>query len=314
MKHLFVAFLVCFMFADMYGNSLTSRGGFSSAGSAAADRELVRAQTEQMMWMMDERDRVEGEDKARQDKASADYARRAKDKFESASADGNLTLKECIDKFELKTVEVDNLSEAKILASKSASKDSDYINKQIEASNELSLYRISVVPPFHVDDPSFMVLKTRRLNFPPIEYDKTFVLEYPEFGISKIRYYKFISLSKEQDKAESVKFEKGGMVFIEKGLDLNTEIRHLHFVAVSGEVSESAIKAVLKKHDSKIEAEEKKTKEKYGISEEGKSKTNSTQQPQKASNSKSGNTTLDTPQKNNNPAKSRKDLMKGLSR
>jgi len=313
MKHLFVAFLFCFVFMDVYGNSLTRRGGFSSTGSAAAERELVRAQSEQIMWMMDERDRAESEDKVRQEKASADYSRKARERFESASVDGNLTLKECIDKFELKAVEVDNLSEAKILASKSAAKDIDYISKQIEASNELSLYRISVAPPFHVDDHNFRELKTRRLNFPPIEYDKTFVLEFPEFGVSKTRYYKYIALSKDQDKAESVKFEKGGLVFIEKGLDLNTEVRFLHFVSISGDVSESAIKSVIKKHNSKIEAEEKKTKEKYGIQEEEKTKSNNSKQQQKASDSKSGNTSSNTQQKNNNSSKSRTDLMKGLS-
>ena len=97
MKRFIISIIMCLMLADACGNSLSRRGGFSSAGFATAERERVRPQSEQMMWIMDERDRAESEDKARQEKASADYARNAKIIIESASVDGSLTLKACIE-------------------------------------------------------------------------------------------------------------------------------------------------------------------------------------------------------------------------
>lgn len=204
-------------------------------------------------------EKEEKDDERRKKAAASQYDKQAESRIKSIVFDPNLSFKENADKHKIKIIEVESLSEAGTFAKKYSEKDSNYIVQQIETINELSLYKISTNSPYYISDTHYKKIKTKTLDYPGINYKKTFVLDYPDYGISTKRNYKFLTLSKTETNKE-LNFGKGEIVFVQKGLDLNVKMNQLYCVNLSGSIPSDIVKKVISQHNKEISASETKSK------------------------------------------------------
>ena len=144
MKFLACGLLFCVAAFSVYGASIQR-----DAWGAAA---VQRSQSEYI-------NRVE--DQAREEKEAFEkrtkeiievYNTKMKSILETKELDSSLSLQQNADKLQLKVVQVKNLNEAKPLAKKLAANDKDFVEKQIDNSNRLSLYEINEAAPFYIKD------------------------------------------------------------------------------------------------------------------------------------------------------------------
>ncbi len=264
MKTIITTIVFCAVICSVSANSLISRGGMGDkemekrrkAAQEALDKQNRETSIYNHKKWVEE---YESEEEKRIKETASKYDKQAEDRVKSLVFAPNSTFKENIEKNKLKIIEVENLNEAGASAKKQASKDSNYIVKQIETSNELSLYKITTTYPYFINDSRFQKIKTQTLDYEDIKYKKTFVMEYPPFGISAKRTYKFITLSKSPSTTQ-LKFEEGEVIFVQKGLDLNVKMNQLYCVNLSGSIPSDIVKKVISQHNKEITASETKSK------------------------------------------------------
>ena len=213
--------------------------------------EVKRLEAEAKNEMREEVKREEDLDKRRKEQVAAIYYELAEKNLKIYSFEPTSSLKECMDKIGMQAIEAESVSDAGALAKKQASKDSDYIIKQIEACGDLASYKISTTSPYFISDKNYGRVKTKTLNYSLIKYKKKFVTQYPQYGITPKRVYKYISSSKGTTNTQ-LKFEEGEVIFVQKGLDLNTKMNELRCTTITGTVSSDVIKKVITQHNNKI--------------------------------------------------------------
>ena len=277
-------------------------------------RGTVEAQRSQMEYI----NRVE--DRAREEKTAFEkrtkeildvYASKMKSLLETEELDSKLSLQQNIEKLQLKVVQVKNLNEAKNLAKKLAANDKDFAGKQIENSNRLSLYEINETSPFYVKDDSVettnIVHVDSNLNYTTEEVIK----KYPDTGLSEVRYYKYITLSKNKnEKNADSRFEAGGIVFVDEKLNLaESEPEDIYIVSLSAPVPKANMINAIKEHNKEFKTSETKLKEKSE-----KTGTQSNKKPAAATATNKANTSnkADSSNKSSDSAPTRQSLLKGL--
>ena len=277
-------------------------------------RGAVEAQRSQMEYI----NRVE--DRAREEKTAFEkrtkeildvYASKMKSLLETEELDSKLSLQQNIEKLQLKVVQVKNLNEAKNLAKKLAANDKDFAGKQIENSNKLSLYEINETSPFYVKDDSVettnIVHVDSTLNYTTEEVIK----KYPDTGLSEVRYYKYITLSKNKnEKNADSRFEAGGIVFVDEKLNLaESEPEDIYIVSLSAPVPKANMINAIKEHNKAFKTSETKSKEKSE-----KTGTQSNKKPAAATATNKANTSnkADSSNKSSDSAPTRQSLLKGL--
>ena len=230
-------------------------------------RGAVEAQRSQAEYV----NRVE--DRAREEKNAFEkrtkeildvYASKMKSLLETEELDSKLSLRQNIENLQLKAVQVKNLNEAKTLAKKLAENDKDFAGKQIENSNKLSLYEINETSPFYVKDDSVemtsIVHVDSTLNYTTEEVIK----KYPDTGLSEVRYYKYITLSKNKNERNAdLMFEEGGIVFMDEKLNLDeAKPEDIYIVSISAPVPKANMIDAIKAHNKSFKTSETKSKEK----------------------------------------------------
>ena len=277
-------------------------------------RGAVEAQRSQAEYV----NRVE--DRAREEKTAFEkrtkeildvYASKMKSLLETEELDSKLSLQQNIEKLQLKVVQVKNLNEAKNLAKKLAANDKDFAGKQIENSNRLSLYEINETSPFYVKDDSVettnIVHVDSTLNYTTEEVIK----KYPDTGLSEVRYYKYITLSKNKnEKNADSRFEAGGIVFVDEKLNLaESEPEDIYIVSLSAPVPKANMINAIKEHNKAFKTSETKSKEKSE-----KTGTQSNKKPAAATATNKANTSnkADSSNKSSDSAPTRQSLLKGL--
>ena len=230
-------------------------------------RGAVEAQRSQAEYV----NRVE--DRAREEKTAFEkrtkeildvYASKMKSLLETEELDSKLSLRQNIENLQLKAVQVKNLNEAKTLAKKLAENDKDFAGKQIENSNKLSLYEINETSPFYVKDDSVettnIVHVDSNLNYTTEEVIK----KYPDTGLSEVRYYKYITLSKNKNERNAdLMFEEGGIVFMDEKLNLDeAKPEDIYIVSISAPVPKANMIDAIKAHNKSFKTSETKSKEK----------------------------------------------------
>ena len=277
-------------------------------------RGAVEAQRSQMEYI----NRVE--DRAREEKTAFEkrtkeildvYASKMKSLLETEELDSKLSLQQNIEKLQLKVVQVKNLNEAKNLAKKLAANDKDFAGKQIENSNRLSLYEINETSPFYVKDDSVettnIVHVDSNLNYTTEEVIK----KYPDTGLSEVRYYKYITLSKNKnEKNADSRFEAGGIVCVDEKLNLaEPEPEDIYIVSLSAPVPKANMINAIKEHNKAFKTSETKSKEKSE-----KTGTQSNKKPAAATATNKANTSnkADSSNKSSDSAPTRQSLLKGL--
>ena len=277
-------------------------------------RGAVEAQRSQAEYV----NRVE--DRAREEKTAFEkrtkeildvYASKMKSLLETEELDSKLSLQQNIEKLQLKVVQVKNLNEAKNLAKKLAANDKDFAGKQIENSNKLSLYEINETSPFYVKDESVemtsIVHVDSTLNYTTEEVIK----KYPDTGLSEVRYYKYITLSKNKnEKNADSRFEAGGIVFVDEKLNLaESEPEDIYIVSLSAPVPKANMINAIKEHNKAFKTSETKSKEKSE-----KTGTQSNKKPAAATATNKANTSnkADSSNKSSDSAPTRQSLLKGL--
>lgn len=277
-------------------------------------RGAVEAQRSQAEYV----NRVE--DRAREEKNAFEkrtkeildvYSSKMKSLLETEELDSKLSLQQNIEKLQLKVVQVKNLNEAKALAKKLAANDKDFAGKQIENSNKLSLYEINETSPFYVKDDSVemtsIVHVDSTLNYTTEEVIK----KYPDTGLSEVRYYKYITLSKNKnEKNADSRFEAGGIVFVDEKLNLaESEPEDIYIVSLSAPVPKANMINAIKEHNKAFKTSETKSKEKSE-----KTGTQSNKKPAAATATNKANTSnkADSSNKSSDSAPTRQSLMKGL--
>ena len=277
-------------------------------------RGAVEAQRSQAEYV----NRVE--DRAREEKNAFEkrtkeildvYSSKMKSLLETEELDSKLSLQQNIEKLQLKVVQVKNLNEAKALAKKLAANDKDFAGKQIENSNKLSLYEINETSPFYVKDDSVettnIVHVDSTLNYTTEEVIK----KYPDTGLSEVRYYKYITLSKNKnEKNADSRFEAGGIVFVDEKLNLaESEPEDIYIVSLSAPVPKANMINAIKEHNKAFMTSETKSKEKSE-----KTGTQSNKKPAAATATNKANTSnkADSSNKSSDSAPTRQSLLKGL--
>ena len=277
-------------------------------------RGAVEAQRSQAEYV----NRVE--DRAREEKNAFEkrtkeildvYSSKMKSLLETEELDSKLSLQQNIEKLQLKVVQVKNLNEAKALAKKLAANDKDFAGKQIENSNKLSLYEINETSPFYVKDDSVemtsIVHVDSTLNYTTEEVIK----KYPDTGLSEVRYYKYITLSKNKnEKNADSRFEAGGIVFVDEKLNLaESEPEDIYIVSLSAPVPKANMINAIKEHNKAFKTSETKSKEKSE-----KTGTQSNKKPAAATATNKANTSnkADSSNKSSDSAPTRQSLLKGL--
>ena len=277
-------------------------------------RGAVEAQRSQAEYV----NRVE--DRAREEKAAFEkrtkeildvYASKMKTLLETEELESKLSLQQNIEKLQLNVVRVKNLNEAKNLAKKLAANDKDFAGKQIENSNKLSLYEINETSPFYVKDDSVettnIVHVDSNLNYTTEEVIK----KYPDTGLSEVRYYKYITLSKNKnEKNADSKFEAGGIVFVDEKLNLaEAKPEDIYIVSLSAPVPKANMINAIKEHNKEFKTSETKLKEKSE-----KTGTQSNKKPAAATATNKANTSnkADSSNKSSDSAPTRQSLLKGL--
>lgn len=213
--------------------------------------EVKRMVAEEKQKEKEDVEREEKMDKNRKEQVAAIYYNLAEENLKIYKFEPSSPLKENIEKIGMKVIEADSVTEAGVLARKQASTDSKYIIKQIESCGDLASYKISTTYPYHISDSNYAKLKTKTLNYSLIKYKKKFILQYPKYGISARRTYKFITSSKGTTYNE-LKFEEGEVIFIQKGLDLTVKMNELRCTTITGNVSSDVIKKVITQHNKEI--------------------------------------------------------------
>ena len=285
-----------------------------------------RSRMEQEAWGAVEAQRSQAEyvnrveDRAREEKNAFEnrtkeildvYSSKMKSLLETEELDSKLSLQQNIEKLQLKVVQVKNLNEAKALAKKLAANDKDFAGKQIENSNRLSLYEINETSPFYVKDDSVettnIVHVDSNLNYTTEEVIK----KYPDTGLSEVRYYKYITLSKNKnEKNADSKFEAGGIVFVDEKLNLaESEPEDIYIVSLSAPVPKANMINAIKEHNKAFKTSETKSKEKSE-----KTGTQSNKKPAAATATNKANTSnkADSSNKSSDSAPTRQSLLKGL--
>lgn len=239
------------------------RGGGSRVGSRRSTFMLGDLEDEEVVW--DEADlqrvlkqkveKIESEEKLRKEQATATYDKLAEESIKKHVFDSSSSLKECIEKIGIQVIEANSLKNAGSLAKKQASTDSKYIVKQIEANKALSKCKISTIPPYYLNDPKKFDYEL--YDYPQIKYKRNIITRFPKEGISAKRDYKFITLAKTPTDKE-IKFEEGEVVFVQKGLDLNTKMDQLRCVIMTGKIPDDVIKEVISRHNKEITNKRKK--------------------------------------------------------
>lgn len=260
------------------------------------------------------------EDRAREEKIAFEkrtkeivdvYASKMKSLLETEELDSKLSLRQNIEKLQLKVVQVKNLNEAKTFAKKLAANDKVFAGKQIENSNKLSLYEINETSPFFVKDESVettnIVHVDSNLNYTTEEI----IRKYPDTGLSEVRYYKYITLSKNKsEKNADSRFEAGGIVFVDESLNLDeVKPEDIYIVSLSAPVPKANMIDAIKAHNKSFNTSETKSKEKIektGTQSNKKSAATSSKTP----TTDKANTGSNKPSSDSAPT--RKSLMKGL--
>lgn len=302
---LFVCGLLFFVIAlGLYGRSRLEQEA----------RGAVEAQRSQAEYV----NRVE--DRAREEKTAFEkrtkeildvYASKMKSLLETEELDSKLSLQQNIEKLQLKVVQVKTLNEAKTLTKKLAENDKDFAGKQIENSNKLSLYEINETSPFYVKDESVemtsIVHVDSKLNYTTEEVIK----KYPDTGLSEVRYYKYITLSKNKsEKNADSRFEAGGIVFVDENLNLDeAKPEDIYIVSLSAPVPKANMIDAIKEHNKAFKTSETKSKEK---SEKSGSQSNKKPAAATATNKANTSNKADSSNKSSDSAPTRQSLLKGL--
>ena len=289
-----------------------------------------RSRMEQEAWGAVEAQRSQAEyvnrveDRAREEKNAFEnrtkeildvYSSKMKSLLETEELDSKLSLQQNIEKLQLKVVQVKNLNEAKALAKKLAANDKDFAGKQIENSNKLSLYEINETSPFYVKDDSVettgIVHVDSKLNYTTEEVIK----KYPDTGLSEVRYYKYITLSKNKsEKNADSRFEAGGIVFVDENLNLDeAKPEDIYIVSLSAPVPKANMIDAIKEHNKAFKTSETKSKEK---SEKSGSQSNkkpaAAGSKTPATNKANTSNKVDSSNKSSDSASTRQSLLKGL--
>ena len=307
---LFVCGLLFFVIAlGLYGRSRLEQEA----------RGAVEAQRSQAEYV----NRVE--DRAREEKAAFEkrtkeildvYASKMKTLLETEELESKLSLQQNIEKLQLKAVQVKNLNEAKTLAKKLAENDKDFAGKQIENSNKLSLYEINETSPFYVKDESVemtsIVHVDSNLNYTTEEVIK----KYPGTGLSEVRYYKYITLSKNKNERNAdLLFEEGGIVFVDEKLKLDeAKPEDIYIVSISAPVPKANMIDAIKAHNKSFKTSETKSKEKSektGTQSNKKPVASSSKTPA-TNKANTGNKTDSSNKSGSDSAPTRQSLLKGL--
>ena len=307
---LFVCGLLFFVIAlGLYGRSRLEQEA----------RGAVEAQRSQAEYV----NRVE--DRAREEKAAFEkrtkeildvYASKMKTLLETEELESKLSLQQNIEKLQLKAVQVKNLNEAKTLAKKLAENDKDFAGKQIENSNKLSLYEINETSPFYVKDESVemtsIVHVDSNLNYTTEEVIK----KYPGTGLSEVRYYKYITLSKNKNERNAdLMFEEGGIVFVDEKLNLDeAKPEDIYIVSISAPVPKANMIDAIKAHNKSFKTSETKSKEKSektGTQSNKKPAASSSKTPA-TNKANTGNKADSSNKSGSDSAPTRQSLLKGL--
>ena len=265
------------------------------------------------------------EDRAREEKAAFEkrtkeildvYASKMKTLLETEELESKLSLQQNIEKLQLKAVQVKNLNEAKTLAKKLAANDKDFAGKQIENSNKLSLYEINETSPFYVKDESVemtsIVHVDSNLNYTTEEVIK----KYPGTGLSEVRYYKYITLSKNKNERNAdLMFEEGGIVFVDEKLNLDeAKPEDIYIVSISAPVPKANMIDAIKAHNKSFKTSETKSKEKSektGTQSNKKPAASSSKTPA-TNKANTGNKADSSNKSGSDSAPTRQSLLKGL--
>lgn len=300
MKFLACGLLFCVAAFSVYGASIQR-----DAWGAAA---VQRSQSEYI-------NRVE--DQAREEKEAFEkrtkeiievYNTKMKSILETKELDSSLSLQQNADKLQLKVVQIKNLNEAKTLAKKLAAKDKDFVEKQIDNSNRLSLYEINEAAPFYIKDETIEMTNIIHVDANLNYTTEKIVKKYPDLGLSSVRYYKYITLSKNKNERNTdSKFEEGGTVFVDESLNLDeVKPEDIYIVSISAPVPNKIMIEGIKKHNKPFKTSETKTKEKTDIAG-----TQSTKKPAATgskppvTNTGNGNKTNSSSKSNSNSTPSR---------
>ena len=248
----------------MFGIVLYNAYGKSAPGD---DWRKLRAQQEQAEYIRSVENRAIAEKAAfekRTKEIIESYNSNIKDILETEELSPELSLKENIEKLQLKVIRVKSLNEAKAQAKKRALNDKGYVNKQVNNSNKLSLYEINESAPFYSKDGT--VETTKIMHYDSVDakgavkytYEEV-IKKYPDIGLSSERYYKYITLSKnKKEKSEDSSFEKGGIIFIDESVNLEeTKPTDIFIVSISAPVSEETMIEAVKKYNSAFKANKK---------------------------------------------------------
>ena len=236
------------------GNNGSRRNNFFQ-DNLVEDEVVVWDEADLQRALKQKVEKVESEEKLRKEQATAIYDKLAEESIKKHVFDSSSTFKECIEKLGIQVIEADSLKNAGALAKKQASTDSKYIVKQIEANKALSSCKISTIPPYYLNDPKKFDFEL--YDFPQIKYKRNIITRFPKEGISAKRDYKFITLAKKPTDKE-IKFEEGEVVFVQKGLDLNTKMDQLRCVTMTGKIPDDVIKKVISQHNKEITNKGKK--------------------------------------------------------
>ena len=311
MNKIFVSIgIFSIVIGNIFGSSLAARGGFNSLNE-------INALTSRNQYA-DRVNDIAYEKKSENDELKIEvgneYAENMKDILETEKLDPKLTLKENIDKLKLKVVKVKGVADAKEYAKKKATTDKNYVVKQINNSNILSMYEISEDFPYYVKDGTEEKETLQRLDYAG-SYQEAYkyhyeeiVTKFPEMGLSRVRNYKFITMTKnKKEKSESFNFEEGGVIFVDEKVDIeNVKPEDLYIVSFSKYISTDTMKIVISAHNKKVrkdngieEPKEKQPDKKQQTTTQKKTTTS----PTNKNNNKTNNT---------QPIKSRSELMRGL--
>lgn len=173
------------------------------------------------------------------------YDDNAKNKFCTKTLDPNLTIKENINKLNLKPIYVKDLAEAKEFIKKIADTDKDYITKQIEGDKVLSTYKICEESPFYVEDDTVKKETVEGVDI---------IVKFSKIGLSNMKAFNYITFSEtENNKNQKIKFEADNIIFIDENIDLEkVELKNLQIRIIHGIISNDTIKNVVISHNKNI--------------------------------------------------------------
>lgn len=142
------------------------------------------------------------------------------------------------------------------------------------------------------------------------------IKKYPDTGLSEVRYYKYITLSKNKnEKNADSKFEAGGIVFVDEKLNLDeVKPEDIYIVSLSAPVPKANMIDAIKEHNKAFKTSETKSKEKSektGMQSSKKSAAAGSKTPA-TNKANTGNKADSSNKSGSDSAPTRQSLLKGL--